>query len=119
MTRTEFNKLVEKSLERISNTLIKKGQEYNFEEQDRLDCFKKAAALQNCSTTKATFGMLAKHIVSISDFVASGNIYSEEKIDEKVFDTICYLLLLKAAMIDDGLATNTIGLKKPEFKINN
>ena len=119
MTTKEFNKLVEESLDKIRNTLIKKGAEYNMDDQDRLDCFKKAAVLMNSSVSEAVYGMMVKHVISLADFVSSGKNYSEEKFNEKIFDNLCYLLLLKAAMIDDGRIEPEYGVfRTPEFHMS-
>lgn len=103
MTVIEFNRLTEKILNKVKNILIKKGQEYNFEETDRLDCFKKAAALQGVNTSQGLYGMMVKHIISLADFVKEGKIRSLEKWEEKIIDNIAYLILLRATISDDEL----------------
>ena len=97
--------------------LVKKGQEYNIDDDDRLDCFKKAAVLMNSSTTEAVYGMMVKHVISLADFVSSGKDYTEEKWLEKLIDNSAYLILLWAAIKDDGRIADEIGVFKPvQFK---
>ena len=96
-----FNDIVRAQLDRSAQLLTGKGREYAEgaeldDKIDRLAHFKKAAALQNESPAKAAFGMLAKHLVSVSDMVASGEEYPLEHWDEKITDSINYLLIIRA-----------------------
>ena len=45
--------------------------------------------------------MMAKHTTSVYDMVESGKPYSLELWDEKITDHINYLILLRAALIDN------------------
>lgn len=98
MDNTVFNDLVEKQLELCKEVLVKKSDEYATE--DRLHNFKVAAAFQQCTPEQALFGFLTKHLVSISDMCKSGDTYSKDIWDEKIGDSINYLLLLKALTMD-------------------
>lgn len=107
MTYKEFNKSIEHQLDFSKALMGKKGEEYaeNAEKMltnDRLSHFKKAAALQGISQKQAIFGMLSKHIVSLSDMVASNNKYPVERWEEKITDSINYLLILKAAVDEEN-----------------
>lgn len=101
MKTTDFNIIVEDQLERISNVLVKKAAEYNLDE-DRLSVFKHAAALSEETPEQALYGMMLKHIISITDMVNSKATYSEELWNEKTTDINCYLILLQGLLRDTG-----------------
>lgn len=96
MTTTTFNEIITAQLGRCTDTLINKAAEYATE--DRLHNFKIAAALQDVTTVQALAGMMAKHTVSVYDMCASGEDYPIELWNEKIGDSINYLLLLAAAV---------------------
>jgi hypothetical protein len=79
--------------------LITKAREYATE--DRLHNFKVAAALQGCTPAQALAGMMAKHTVSVYDMARNGREYPQALWDEKITDSINYLLLL-AAVVREG-----------------
>ena len=97
-----FNKVVDEQLTTCKNVLCSKANEYATE--DRLHNFKQAAHIQKTSPTKALAGMMAKHTVSIYDMIESGREYTGAMWDEKITDSINYLLLLKALVYDQQLA---------------
>ena len=101
MKTKDFNNIVKEQLYRCENLLITKMREYaegsdTDESVDRLAAFKKAAALQNQTPIQAAFGMLAKHLVSVSDMVASRGGYTKDRWNEKITDSINYLLIIRA-----------------------
>lgn len=103
----EFNKLVENQLEYCKKILINKGIEYapNSKEEnniDRLAHFKRTANFLGVNNKEALFAMLSKHLISISDMCKDDNKYSIEKWDEKITDSINYLILLKAIIMEDN-----------------
>ena len=100
MTQQEFEAIVEAQLDTARDLLIIKGREYSLSD-DRLEVFRKAATLQGETVKQALCGMLAKHVVSIYDMSMSGKDFSEAKWTEKITDAINYLLLLKAAVLED------------------
>lgn len=82
----EFNKAVKEQLLTCENLLLNKGHEYapdaiETNEVDRLAHFKKAAAITGTTQKAALFGMLAKHIVSVSDMCTDGKKYTVEIIN--------------------------------------
>lgn len=101
MTQEVFNEIVEAQLERCATLLVSKGHEYSIE-QDRLSAFKKAGALQNQTMAQAAFGMLAKHLVSVSDMVSAKETYTLEKWNEKISDSINYLLIIRAIVEEEA-----------------
>lgn len=101
MTQENFERIVEDQLSTARNLLIVKGREYSLSE-DRLEVFKKAACLQGETVKQALCGMLAKHIVSIYDMSMSDKAFTHEHWTEKITDSINYLLLLKAAIMEEN-----------------
>jgi hypothetical protein len=95
-----FNTIVEDELKKCTDTLVHKATEYATE--DRLHNFKTAAALENCTPIQALRGMMAKHTVSVYDMCNSGKSYPIELWEEKITDSINYLLLLKALVEEDS-----------------
>lgn len=100
MTHEKFAAIVEKQTEKCLDLLVVKGKEYSLD-ADRLIAFKRAAALQGETVKQALCGMLAKHVVSVYDMCMSGDEFTEARWDEKITDSINYLLILKAAIKED------------------
>ena len=99
MNTEYFNKIIHEQIERCEATLCKKADEYATD--DRLHNFKVAAEIQNCLPTTALGGMMAKHTVSVYDMIRGleeGKSYPIELWNEKIGDSINYLLLLAAAV---------------------
>ena len=97
MTTPEFLKLVADRLEKIQETLGRKGKEYA--RGDRLSNFKRAASIQRMSPEKAWLGIWAKHLVSILDMIddieQGCSNAPMELWDEKIGDSVNYLILLE------------------------
>lgn len=102
MTSTDFNIIVEKQFKKCQEVLGVKNTEYTPSDTDRLSYFRKAADLMDVSPKKALFGMLAKHLISISDMCTSNNKFSNDRWSEKITDSINYLLLLKAMIEEEN-----------------
>ena len=97
MNLKQFDKIVTDQLSRSELVLMGKGTEYAEEatdetEVDRLAHFKKAAAMQD---------MLSKHLVSVADMVGSRQSYPLTQWNEKITDSINYLLILRA-IVEEG-----------------
>lgn len=121
MKTKDFNNIVKEQLYRCENLLITKMREYaegsdTDESVDRLAAFKKAAALQNQTPIQAAFGMLAKHLVSVSDMAASGKEYSDERWNEKITDSINYLLIIRAIVEEEEGMKSKIISEPPNLK---
>lgn len=107
MTHEAFNKVVKDQLKRCESMLVGKGEEYAPDKTvDRLAHFKKAAVIIEGTSKEALLGMLAKHLVSLSDMITDGKQYPIERWDEKISDSINYLLLLRALVEEDGNGQN-------------
>ena len=104
MNDNDLQVVIRNSFYRITHVLNRKGKEYAPGE-DRLSNFKKAAHLQGLAPEQALFGMLAKHLVSLSEMVGAlpnndhpwpVNPHYEATWEEKLTDSINYLFLLEA-----------------------
>jgi len=102
MTPQDFDKLVECRVELIKTTLKSKGKEYATS-GDRLHNFNRAANMLGITREKALVGMWTKHIISVLDIIDEFNVHkpTEELINEKIGDSICYLVLLEAMLKED------------------
>ena len=101
MNQEDFNKLLEERIERTRLTLNAKAVEYA-SGYDRLYNFKEAGRKLNVTPEKALQGMKIKHDVSVDDLIrlAGGcpDKLTEEIINEKIGDSINYLILLEALL---------------------
>lgn len=95
---TSFDAIIDRQLSICRDTLTNKAAEYATE--DRLHNFKVAAQLQGITPRQALAGMMAKHTVSVYDMCAGGE-YSDAMWDEKICDSINYLLLLRAMVEEE------------------
>ena len=99
MTSERFNELVKKQFEKCEKLLCSKNKEYATD--DTLHNFKVAAKLQGCNPVTALAGMMCKHTVSVYDLIRdneNGKHISPEMWDEKICDSMNYLLLLIALL---------------------
>lgn len=99
MTPEMFNKVFDKTIKEMEETLCKKGKEYAFEE-DRLFNFKQAARISEEPVPKAIWGMAMKHLVSVIDIIEGRLDNTEYNRNEKIGDLLNYLILLKASLIE-------------------
>lgn len=98
MTNAEFNFLLERRIRQIKETLNRKGKEYAATD-DRLSNFKRQALLKGDNPAEALLGNLSKHLVSVIamiDFYGADGCSTEKEADEKIGDSINYLILLEA-----------------------
>jgi len=105
MTNEEFYNVVNKCVANINGVLDNKAREYSSKD-DRLHNFNEAKDIMRCKTREyALLGMLNKHLVSVIDMImtyeADDRLPSEDMLDEKIGDTINYLILLKACFLED------------------
>lgn len=99
MKADRFEGVLDAQVKRVRDVLVVKAAEYATE--DRLANFKKASHLRGCTVPQAIGGMMVKHTVSVYDMIESGEAYSIEKWDEKITDHLNYLILLRAALVDN------------------
>ena len=98
-----FDKVVNATIRKSKAVLLDKQKEYATE--DRLHNFRVAAAFQQCTPKQALLGFMTKHLVSLSDMCKSDDVYSSEIWNEKIGDSINYLLLLRALVADEVYST--------------
>nr|DAP31921.1 MAG TPA: hypothetical protein [Caudoviricetes sp.] len=106
MNQEELNEVIAKQIDYCKSILLAKGAEYASEaikntEVDRLAHFKKAAAMMNITPRAALMGMLSKHLISVSDMCMDERNYSKEQWNEKITDSINYLLILRAIVEEE------------------
>ena len=103
MTLKKFNTVIQKQFARCLEVLEIKGKEYVLGE-DRLEMFKNAANDSGVNPKAALWGMVTKHITSLGAMCRT-NSKNIELWDEKITDTINYLLLLRALIEEENNAT--------------
>lgn len=97
MDTKRFDEIIKKRIDLCKAVLCNKAEEYATE--DRLHNFKVAAELQGCTPITALAGMMSKHTVSVYDLIQKqekGEVVTREMWDEKIGDSLNYLLLLDA-----------------------
>lgn len=103
MNNTEFEKIIAEQFDSCRETLLKKAEEYA-DDTDRLHNFKIAAKLQGVTPLAALGGMMAKHTVSVYDLIRrheNGFEIKKEMWDEKIGDSINYLLLMQGLLAEE------------------
>jgi hypothetical protein len=99
MNIEEFEKIKSQIIQKINETISHKRDEYATE-HDVLSAFKCAAQLLDTTQQQALFGMLVKHLVSISEMCKSNIDYDLSTWDEKIIDSINYLILLRCIVYE-------------------
>lgn len=98
MNEVQFNEVVTAQIQRCCDVLMCKAKEYAT--SDRLHNFKQASSLQRITPFQALAGMMSKHTISVYDMLTNSECYPLELWDEKITDSINYLLLLSAMVRD-------------------
>lgn len=106
MKQDTFNKVIKLQVDKSLALLTKKGKEYDGGSPDRLRSFKVAAHLMDLKQTQALAGMMAKHTVSVYEMCIDPTAYDMARWEEKITDSINYLLILRA-MIEEELNNET------------
>lgn len=100
MHSNDFARVFDAQIARSMDVLKAKGSEYATDD-DVLHNFKSAAGLNNVQEGEALWGMITKHIVSLSDMVKlDPNTFDMAVWDEKITDSINFLILLKAIAVE-------------------
>lgn len=99
MDAKRFNEVFADTVERSSSVLVRKADEYA-DDIDRLRNFKQSGHLQDETPIEALGGMMAKHTVSIYDYINLEELPSLAEWDEKIIDHINYLILLRALVVE-------------------
>jgi hypothetical protein len=112
MTAQEFKEILIKTLTSCRRVLRAKASEYA--KEDRLYNFKRAAECLRQTPEQALLGMMQKHSVSVIDLIEAckdncierdsgkilGPIPDKSLINEKIGDSINYLILLKGLLYE-------------------
>lgn len=102
MTTQQFNAVINDQIASCLDVLYKKSDEYRSD--DILHNFKTAAILKQESPIKTLAGMMAKHTVSIYDLCMADQINRDMGTwQEKIIDSINYLLFLSAILEEEGV----------------
>lgn len=100
MSHEAFDEILDTRIGLIRETLASKASEYAGG-GNRLHNFEKASEWLSVAPEVALWGFLTKHLVSLSDMVENagyGRPYPDDVWDEKIGDTINYLILLEAVV---------------------
>lgn len=112
MKQADFDFLVERRIELIKETLIKKGKEYSFYGEDRLSNFKELACLQKIEPEKSLLNLCDKQYISIHDMVRSilncTNMLNIPLWREKIGDIINYMILLEALVRERNVSDQSL-----------
>jgi len=101
MNNEEFNKIVEERISLIKSVLVKKQAEYS-SKTDRLHNFKVGSRMTGKTPEQVLQGFRLKHEISINDIVEGvpDNLPEKDLLQEKIGDSINYLILLEALLIE-------------------
>lgn len=95
---SEFDMVVEARCEKINKVLVAKAKEYA-QGQNRFHNFDVAARIHDTTPEQALLGMMSKHLVSVIDLINDPECATEYLVDEKVGDTVNYLILLEGLLL--------------------
>lgn len=95
MNHQTFKQVMESRFKSISAVLDSKAKEYSTD-VDRLHNFKNLAAFMEITPLQACFHLLMKNFIALKDTVAQDKDVDEAYWEEKLGDTINYLILLDA-----------------------
>ena len=114
MNNKEFEQVITEQFDSCRETLLKKAEEYA-DDMDRLHNFKVAAKLQGVTPLTALGGMMAKHTVSVYDLIRrheEGLEIKKEMWDEKIGDSLNYLLLMQGLLAEERNGDKKVSVKK-------
>ncbi len=103
MTNEEVNKRVEDICSEIKARSVTKGQLYTTPDADRLGNFKRQALLSGCTPEQVIMVLMSKNLLLLSNFVHNlslGQGITQAEWDDKIYDTILYLMLLKVLVVE-------------------
>lgn len=99
MIDSDFQQVKGEILDHCNKILGTKADEYATK-TDLLRNFKQIANLESKSWAEAVTGLMSKPITSLYDWVGEGQIRTLDEWDEKIADSINYLILLRAVIIE-------------------
>jgi hypothetical protein len=91
-------KVLDRRIDKIREVLGNKHKEYAFD-NDYLINFTSAAKFDDTTPEQINWGYMMKQLVAVRKMVKNPDkVYSKDYIDEKIGDTINYLILLEAIL---------------------
>lgn len=102
MTQINFDIVVSKRLDATQATLIEKAKDY-VRNGNKMHNFDVGASITGQSREKVLYGFMLKHLISFQDMIndiENGKLPTEEYVDEKIGDIICYAILAEASIKD-------------------
>ena len=112
MKNNEFQEVLEETLGWCNDVLGKKAGEYA-NETDRLRNFKQVVHLESKTQKQAVTGLMSKPITSLFDWVGDDQDRSMDEWNEKIGDSINYLILLKAVIVEEKAAAEALRSNAP------
>lgn len=102
MNAERFEEVFNDQMKHCADILLAKSKEYAIKNEDRLQHFKRTAGFLKTTPEDALIGMLSKHLISVVDMCRDPEVnnYTLDQWNEKLTDTINYLLLLKALVVE-------------------
>lgn len=96
-----FDQMVKRRVKLIREIFATKHVEYT-PNGNPFENFDKAAVFNNTTPAKALWGMATKHFISVKQICESDKKHSHDFIDEKIGDSINYLILLNGMLDRDN-----------------
>lgn len=107
MDQKLYQQIIENMLKVCMDALISKNDEYATK-TDMLHNFRISATLQGLSIRKALSGMMSKHTVSVYDMINNSKSYDMKLWEEKIKDSINYLLILRCVLEEERILKEEI-----------
>lgn len=104
MTKDEFKLLLTTMIEEEQTTILGKGEEYTRGQADRLASFKETANFAGIKPRQVCLIYMNKHWQSICNFVATGEVKSNEDVTGRIMDLRVYLALMRAIIEEERAA---------------
>jgi len=107
MHNNQFTEVVLGLLDECKEMLVKKGEDYSTSD-DRLDNFKSAEQFTSLSQWQCWEALFFKHIQSLRTYFRSGRKQLNEDVHHRIRDSINYLILLEAMLVEEKEGHATI-----------
>lgn len=95
MKKSDFQKLLDSTLEHVRELSATKGEEYANSNSDQLANFKNWSTRAGTPVPKVWMIQFLKHMEAVEFYVKHSTVLSES-LDSRIDDAILYLILLKA-----------------------
>jgi len=105
MTNEKFNQILQSRQDKIKSILKQKAKEYSTN-GDRLDNFRKGSEAIGCNAQTYLYALMTKHLVCVRELAAGVLPNTEDIVNEKIGDSINYLILLEALLEEERNENN-------------